>query len=115
MPFTGGDHAPLALRNFVGDGDGGLSITVVVDTREGWMDCDLSKGFIHYLYLTFVERLWSKRVSGGAGRRLASLPGALPGRQVIGVSPKSSFSFFTPRRRRRAGDEKVGAQPQATK
>src|SRR5437764_8413465 len=57
MPFTGGDHAPLALRNFVGYGDGGLSITVVVDAWEGWVDCNLSKGFVHFLYLTFIERL----------------------------------------------------------
>jgi len=97
MPFTGGDHAPLALRNFVGDGDGGLSITVVVDTREGWMDCDLSKGFIHYLYLTFVERLWSKRVSGG-GREASRLPAGRPAWEAgnRGVPEKLFFLFYAP-------------------
>jgi hypothetical protein len=32
MALTGWDHAPFWLRHLIGDGDRGLSITVVVDT-----------------------------------------------------------------------------------
>jgi hypothetical protein len=55
MPFTGWDHAPFVLRHFIGDGNRGLSITIVVDTREGWMDRNLSKVLIHSIIIPHIR------------------------------------------------------------
>ena len=51
MVLTGWNHAPFILRHRIGDGDRSLSITVVVDTREGWMNRDLSKVLIHSIII----------------------------------------------------------------
>src|SRR6266487_5734012 len=48
MPFTGGHNTPFSLRHRVGDGGRGYLVTIVIDTRERWIERYLPKVIIHY-------------------------------------------------------------------
>src|SRR6266567_9405393 len=47
MPFTGGHDAPFSLGHRVGDGGRGFLVTIVIDTRQRWIERYLPKVIIH--------------------------------------------------------------------
>jgi len=48
MPLAGGHDAPFSLGYRVGDGGRGWLVTIVIDTRERWIERYLPKVIIHY-------------------------------------------------------------------
>src|SRR6266487_774703 len=47
MPLTGGHDAPFSLGYRVGDGGRGFLVTIVINTRERWIERYLPKVIIH--------------------------------------------------------------------